>query len=1045
MATKLSRQYDVFLSYCDADIDRVRPIYEALVAAELTVYFAENRFTVWEELTPELKLALDRSRVVVGLASDAYLDSNPCGWEAVHTFELDMAAGTRRFGAMFLGPLNLQARGLQRYHLAEQVARDAQKAVKVVQGALLQAPSIPPKRERSMMRHADRSEGSGRELYGRHWQLAEIVYFLADHRRMTGGDPTSSSVVWLTGLGGMGKTAVADAFRRMFGGTFRVADVRFSAGGDAVRNKVNNDGDRIVLLTRMRDQFLSHLADLRSSLGEPAKTEAASSAVGSDLKALREDLKRIREEIVEAYERLERRDRTQGNAVLWIVDDVPNKIGDDKELLYCPFEERSLTVVTARPMGEEVPLDKVITVAGLSRSASRLLLLQHVKKTGEGGWEPFSDRLDGIAHALGGYPLALTLISARLHRTTMSEDLDVITRELQGEVPFLDDVVTDVLAEHENARSIAAVVGGSVRAVVTSAKEGPVREELLRILRLLALLPIEPTVAVRLLDEVLTHAMALVGRSTRTQDHFLVARGALDSAGLASGPGNAVDAKELEIHAMTRHVLRSLYLHDRGFFPTDAQGDDALAMAAASAFVTRGEKARDQDVIQGKIEFDRALKTMEFLQDTSELAYRLRCHARRGVGRAEVRAPATPPEGQTGVPQTLAAMDVVYESIDLALEGLALHPDSDDLLQEKYKAMALLGVLSGKLAPLADAKLATSVVEQMARRGLLEGLSQPQVDRDGPAESIAAAALHVAQVQADARQARAGRLGTDEALADAADAWMNLPTIHINAGKAAFARGDDAESRRRFDLAMDTYDLAHQWRLRVYRQPLGATDQWWASGGGPVPDHGDDEFTAITRTAACEYGFATTFLLRAQYNAGTADERLALLRRAKDPLLVSVRRRLLANNALDLSKSVILAAKVALAELALSDQDSLAAAVKALDEAQGSSQEVPNECAPPPAAVLAARLGELRDKCIGPHVLETDLVNHEAMVILLRYLGHSGPRGEVPTAVDAVKAAIVWLRPKSRQRQGLEDLQGQWKSDTRQWHSGLANTTGGGQ
>jgi tetratricopeptide (TPR) repeat protein len=303
--------YDVFLSYARADVDRVKRIERALVAAGLRVFRDAQEVNDFESITDSLIHGLANSKVLLAFYSRTYPSRRACQWELTAAFLAALAATggpVRRILVInpertfeHIEPVELQD---AKYWCARELAGTAYDDAELQVLALaikrrVESLSTPIGSALSRPRwHGWQGLGSNR-FVGRTrylWKLHSALR-AADVGLITGQVAPGHAQV--RGMVGTGKSLLVEEYALRFGGAY--------PGGIFWLNAHGNDyeGNQID-----QAQFQSDLEGQLSAIAESLGVNVTGASGDEAQQALAVTLHR--------------------NAAnyLWIVDDLPSGVGE---------------------------------------------------------------------------------------------------------------------------------------------------------------------------------------------------------------------------------------------------------------------------------------------------------------------------------------------------------------------------------------------------------------------------------------------------------------------------------------------------------------------------------------------------------------------------------------------------------------------------------------------------------------------------------------------------------------------------------------------
>ncbi|GHI04262.1 hypothetical protein AQI88_38880 [Streptomyces cellostaticus] len=322
---------DAFFSYARTDRERVLPVVEGLRAAGLKVFLDETGIDEFEGITPAIQAALAQARLFVAFYSTTYPTRPACQWELLTAFRAATALGEASQRILVVNPEE------RADHIEPVELRDARYATVGGEEALgrlverLRAKagqSTSPLgdavvQERPVWRPAEHT-GSPR-FVGRvteFWQLHSYLHALeyaATH------DEASAGQAVIAGLGGMGKTLLAEQYAHRFGSFYPGGIYWFAAA--ASHDPGTNPEEAQEEARAQHHQQIARIFGI-----DPAQ---------ATLEEIRETARRHIEQT--------------GKPCLWVVDDIPGRLPlEVVRELACPHP-LGRTVMTTRWRGYQLP------------------------------------------------------------------------------------------------------------------------------------------------------------------------------------------------------------------------------------------------------------------------------------------------------------------------------------------------------------------------------------------------------------------------------------------------------------------------------------------------------------------------------------------------------------------------------------------------------------------------------------------------------------------------------------------------------------------
>ncbi len=557
-------EYDVFVSHAWADGDRPREIAEALNAAGLRVWFDAREIADFASITRAVEQGLAKSKALLAYYSKAYPIRRACQWELTGAFLAAQQEGDPRRRVLVVNPEagagHIHPIELRDAKFSSAPASGDRTALQALAGKVhnqidgISGPLSGIRPLDSPVWYGMRPVGSTR-FVGRLEELWRIHSLLhaADVVQVTGAPAASGGMAGVSGLGGVGKSLLAEEYALRFGAAY--------AGGIFWLRAYGNDdakaGSGAGMGPEEREAERERQAqDFAARLGLDVRGKTAAEVEGA---------------LVREIER-------RGKVCLWVVDDLPGGLdGQAVRRWFAPHPlARTLITTRSREYGAQA---KGVDLSMLPPDEAYQLLTS--RRAPPNDAEREQARL--LAEDLGRHALALDVTGAALTSFGEAEPYRSFPAEIEREdkdALELAETLADALPNGHEA-GITQTLLRSIRGL------GAEAQDFLRLASVLAVAPIPASLVTAVFEK--------AGNSNRGDAQWRQA-GAfkqVTAASLAEVAGEKADLRS--VHTL---VSRAVRFRDR-----EPERTKALRAAAVEALAAEiAEPATDIRLHQG-VEF----------------------------------------------------------------------------------------------------------------------------------------------------------------------------------------------------------------------------------------------------------------------------------------------------------------------------------------------------------------------------------------------------------------------------------------------------------
>jgi hypothetical protein len=380
-------RYDVFVSYWSGDAEGVEPLRAALERAGLRVWIDSRRIEEHASISQKVRDGIAASKALLAYYSATYPTRRTCQWELTAAFTAAQRLGDPLERVLAVNPERTSDGRLSVEHLLPSALQDARfpdiaelsaepdglerwaarvaQLVAALDGPLGGGASPPPEQVGRRLVADSGFVGRLADLWQIHSELSA-----SDSVMITGASASAGEVAMLAGLGGVGKSALADEYALRFGAAYPGGIFWLSANGAYVAEQADGSGRDAARDTQM--QLIAARLGLDVEGSPPALVHG-----------------RVAQE-------LKHRDRC-----LWVVDDLPGELSSEQAQTWLAPHPNARTLITTRSRRYQFAARIDLECLGAQDSLQLLTSARRPQTTEE--W----DAARAIAEKLGGHPLAL--------------------------------------------------------------------------------------------------------------------------------------------------------------------------------------------------------------------------------------------------------------------------------------------------------------------------------------------------------------------------------------------------------------------------------------------------------------------------------------------------------------------------------------------------------------------------------------------------------------------------------------------------------------
>ena len=428
-----ARDFDLFMSYRRKDSRSVMQLADALVASGIRVWIDQREIADFDSITDDIRRGIARSKALLAWYSAEYPKSRPCQQELTAAFIAAQRLGDPRRRVLVVNP-EADAAHVTPIQLADQqhapdtdpsvLAARIAAVVQHLEGQLGAGSATLPPQYGHKLTGSSRFVGRLRDLWAIHSGL-----FARESSIISSNE--SPGIVQVTGLGGIGKSLLAEEYALRFASAFPAGIFWLRAAAFEAHQTHSDPGE---VEARRREQF-----------------RAIALALGINTVGLEHD--RVEAELASALKK-------STDTFLWIVDDLGPDLSAEAFRRWLAPSPNGCTLITTRSreyagIGTVIPLAVLTAMEALSLLTARRSVSTPDEKTAA----------EGLCDDLGFHPLAVDVTGSALVSwpETIAEFRRVLAKPSKDELDLSAELADALPNGHE--KSIAATLLRSIRAL----------------------------------------------------------------------------------------------------------------------------------------------------------------------------------------------------------------------------------------------------------------------------------------------------------------------------------------------------------------------------------------------------------------------------------------------------------------------------------------------------------------------------------------------------------------------------------------------------